>query len=672
MKFIKNIPLLMTILLVSLFSCNKEEESLSGLQGIVSFGGISLEFVPMGSPGERISGNSTWVHVFPSSADLIFTNKVTREQYTLEYNPNDFSAPYSITLPYGAYEYQSIVEGGIFSAFLPFEARGEFFLDSHNLEISLKAETEYGLVTLKDQYVEKASISNGDLESDLLENEDGDYWYMYVKGGTENHLVIKESFKGSTINRGLSVAANKHYNFVLKVNEGAAVITDLTMAPFELDEEEIIIGSNAKFFEENGTIKCPGASPGEKGIVNNHTYEAVDRALLIQRRDEGAELSCVCTSLVTDMSDMFNRIQKFNHPIGEWDVSNVINMNSMFYAAFAFNQPIGNWDVGKVMDMSNMFYFSGFNQPIGNWNVSNVKNMSNMFRAITGFNQPIGNWDVSNVTNLSGMFSEAYTFNQPIGNWDVSNVTDMSGMFYAVANFNQPIGKWNVSKVITMFGMFSRAASFNQPIGDWDVKNVNTMTAMFSYASSFNQPIGNWDVSNVTSMEHMFITNSFNQPIGNWNVRNVTNMRGMFLGAGSFNQSIGNWNVSNVTNMSDMFAAAKNFNQPIANWNVGNVKDMSYMFFHATNFNQPIGNWDVISVTNMNQMFEEANKFNQIIGAWDVSEVTNMSSMFLRAFKFNQDLSSWCVKNIPSEPDDFSISSAIIEFYKPIWGTCPD
>ena len=59
------------------------------------------------------------------------------------------------------------------------------------------------------------------------------------------------------------------------------------------------------FFNENGTIKCPDAKVGDKGIVNGKQYEAVDRDLLIRRRDEGADLTCVCTSLVTDMSTVF-------------------------------------------------------------------------------------------------------------------------------------------------------------------------------------------------------------------------------------------------------------------------------------------------------------------------------------------------------------------------------
>ena len=39
---------------------------------------------------------------------------------------------------------------------------------------------------------------------------------------------------------------------------------------------------------------------------------------------------------------------------------------------------------------------------------------------------------------------------------------------------------------------------------------------------------------------------------------------------------------------------------------------------------------------------------------------------------FNQDLTRWCVLNISEEPNVFSITSALTETNKPIWGTCPD
>ena len=318
----------------------------------------------------------------------------------------------------------------------------------------------------------------------------------------------------------------------------------------------------------------------------------------------------VVTTLVTNMSNLFNNCATFDQPIASWDVSNVTNMGGMFQRADSFNQPIENWDVSNVTNMSLMFDFAfGFNQPIGNWNVSNVTAMIDMFYLATSFNQPVGNWNVSNVTNMRGMFTAAFSFNQPIASWDVSNVTNMGGMFGDAQSFNQPIGNWDVSNVTLIGGMFGGASNFNQPIASWNVGSATNMSNMFANANSFNQPIGNWDVSNVTSMFGMFKNaSSFNQPIGNWDVSNVTDMGGeifqfdifggMFNGAAAFNQPIGNWNVSNVTNMSYMFLDATSFNQPIGNWNVSNVTNMESMFSGAqlstANYDATLIGWATI------------------------------------------------------------------------------
>jgi hypothetical protein len=82
-------------------------------------------------------------------------------------NPNDFSTPYSIQLPLGAYEFFSKTEVRIFSDFLPFEANGEFILDSQNIEIGLKGKTDYDLISVKNQFLDKASVSDGSIKTGL-------------------------------------------------------------------------------------------------------------------------------------------------------------------------------------------------------------------------------------------------------------------------------------------------------------------------------------------------------------------------------------------------------------------------------------------------------------------------------------------------------------------------
>ena len=302
------------------------------------------------------------------------------------------------------------------------------------------------------------------------------------------------------------------------------------------------------FLAPNGvTIRCPHAQIGEKGFVNGVEYEVVDRNLLLQRRDERADLTTLCVSQVTDMSQLFSGTS-FNQPIGNWDVSAVTNMTHMF-AQSAFNQPLEHWNVHNVTTMTSMFAETPFNQPIGDWDVSNVRNMAGMFYS-TPFNQPIGNWNVKNVTSMRSMFFLARDFNQPLGDWDVRNVRSMDRMFLST-QFNQPIGDWDVSSLQWMDAMFTRSP-FNQPIGNWNVSKVESMRLVFA-ESAFNQPLNQWDVSMVLNMGSMFRSSPFNQPIGNWDVSKVYDMARMFADS-SFDQFIGHWCVQEFSSEPSEFS----------------------------------------------------------------------------------------------------------------------
>ena len=86
------------------------------------------------------------------------------------------------------------------------------------------------------------------------------------------------------------------------------------------------------------------------------------------------------TSLITDMSGLFQHCYTFNDDISQWNVSAVTSMSQMFQYARMFNQPLDNWDVSSVTDMSEMFdCCKKFNQPLNSWNVGLVTNMKKMF-----------------------------------------------------------------------------------------------------------------------------------------------------------------------------------------------------------------------------------------------------------------------------------------------------
>jgi surface protein len=270
------------------------------------------------------------------------------------------------------------------------------------------------------------------------------------------------------------------------------------------------------YLSSNGiTIKAHSwASFGDVGTVNGKEYVVVDRETLQSMVSQNMDYSAVCTSLITDMTDIFYGRTK-NYNISSWDVGNVTKMYRMFYnSTLGVDHELNLWDVSKVVNMSNMFERSNFNGYIYAWDTSSVTNMSSMFSRAYSFNQSIANWNTSSVADMSYMFYSAYNFNQPVKDWDVSSVTTMSYMFYIASYFNQPVGNWDVSSVTTMSYMFYSASDFNQPIANWNTSSVADMTGMFYNAYDFNQNISSWCVSNITSPAQF----SLNSPLSESNM----------------------------------------------------------------------------------------------------------------------------------------------------------
>ena len=412
------------------------------------------------------------------------------------------------------------------------------------------------------------------------------------------------------------------------------------------------------YLDSNGvTVKCPTANVSDTAVINGKQYIVVDEQTLRTRVNNGSDVSCVCTSKVTNMSLLFKDKSTFNGDISTWDTSNVVNMQKMFQSATSFigtstlsSDVLSYWDTSSVNDMSYMFsYAASFTGQLSSWDTSNVSATNEMFRSAHSFDGNIGTWDVSKVTNMYYMFQDAKKFNGDLSSWNVSSVKNMEGMFYMAIVYNNPMTQWDVSSVTNMKDFLHRAHLFNGSL----FTNSNT-------------------TASVTTMENMFKdANSFNQPIGGWNTSSVTDMRSMFLEANAFNQPIGNWDTSNVTRMEGMFNNADNFNQDIGNWDTSKVTNMYSMFRLNSGFNKDIGNWDTSSVTNFSYMFNSATAFNQDIGRWNTANATNMTKMFRTASAFNQDLSGWCVPNISSLPDNFKAQSPLTNDNTPVWGTCP-
>lgn len=228
---------------------------------------------------------------------------------------------------------------------------------------------------------------------------------------------------------------------------------------------------------------------------------------------------------------------------------------------------LGDIDTSAITDMSELFYkierkdFSG----IESWDVSNVTDMSEMFSGCKNFNQPLGNWNVSSVTDMYMMFAGCDNFNQPLNNWNVSNVTDMREMFVFCANFNQPLDNWlinnpNADKIINEiygYGTFEKARATIKPINGKYHPKYKWQLKLLTLDNSVN--LGDIDTSAITDMSELFYESERKDFSGieNWDVSSVTDMSDMFRGCENFNQPLNNWDVSNVTNMSMMFYNCK-------------------------------------------------------------------------------------------------------------------
>ena len=241
---------------------------------------------------------------------------------------------------------------------------------------------------------------------------------------------------------------------------------------FKHSLSEISLEIFDNFIIENGTCKCPDADIGEIEVLNGIEYTAVDDTT-IRTEIVNGNIN-LCTTFVTDMSELFLNNTSFNSDIGFWDTSSVTDMRSMFNSATTFNQDIGNWNTSSVTNMDGMFFDAiSFNQNIGSWNTTAVTNMNQMFDKATFFNNGgnsnIFNWDTSSVTNMNGMFAYAKAFNQDIGNWNTSAVASGGTvvMFYNATSFNQDLTDWCVSNITSEPSNFSSNSALtnaNKPV----------------------------------------------------------------------------------------------------------------------------------------------------------------------------------------------------------------
>lgn len=385
---------------------------------------------------------------------------------------------------------------------------------------------------------------------------------------------------------------------------------------------------------------------GEIGTLNVDGYTIVDETMLREivngTSNLGLTVDQICTTRVTNMSNLFKDKTEFNGDITKWDTTNVTNMSSMFENATSFNSPINNFVTSSVTDMTNMFKNAIlFNQVIL-FETESVQDMSSMFHNASAFNQLL-KFDTRNVEKMNNMFNGANSYNQ-ITTFNLPIVKELKSMFQNNLIFNSELNL--TTHEITV----NNSGTINDESDDIiTIKHFLSTTAdMFNNAIEFNQPL-------------------------NFDTERVSDMSGMFNNAIHFNGEL-TLNTSNVQTMANMFYNSQDFNQSITSFDTQRVDDMSNMFKYAQSFDSNISNWDVSSVINMSNMFYNAAVFDQNISNWDTSSVENMDNMFQYAYKFNQDLNGLCLEFVLEEPINFFLRTDLWEeFNKPSqWGiVCP-
>ena len=68
--------------------------------------------------------------------------------------------------------------------------------------------------------------------------------------------------------------------------------------------------SSSNIYFENGTCKCPNATVGDTAVINGTTYTAVNNSTIVGQISAGNYN--LCTTLITDMSELFKNNSSFN------------------------------------------------------------------------------------------------------------------------------------------------------------------------------------------------------------------------------------------------------------------------------------------------------------------------------------------------------------------------
>ena len=472
-------------------------------------------------------------------------------------------------------------------------------------------------------------------------------------------IEVSKSMNGTVNNMGDSIMKGSSWfsNANIEKEEVTSIVTkdnlEIPTSAIEYwDASEAEDGSVIAYAEDdgsgNGTYKVTIA--GQGGIIANP-----DSSYLFYGRSsidgfaslESVDLTYLDTSLVTDMSYMFNYcISLTNLNISSFDTSNVTDMRSMFAFSGIVTVDLSSFNTSKLR------YLGGTRTSDNTGSYGMFANCENLISV------DLSNFDTSNVVSLNSLFYGCDNLTSVIfgENFVTSKVTNMALMFMFCENLQDlNLSGFDTSKVTDMNHMFCNCFSIaNLDIYHFNTANVINMEYMFSDCNTITSlNLSSWDTSNVTSMYGMFrgCENLVNLNITGFNTRKVTDMSYMFQYDSHLSYvDVSSFNTERVIDMAGMFYSCGDlYGIDVSKWHAPKVTDTHNMFSGCHNLTYlNLKNWETSSLDTMYEMFYGCSSLIELdVSGLNTSKVDSMDGLFYDCENIiSLDLSNWDTSNV--------------------------
>ena len=291
------------------------------------------------------------------------------------------------------------------------------------------------------------------------------------------------------------------------------------------------------------------------------------------------------TTLVTNMSNMFNGALLFNQNIRFWSIISVTNMTNMLSGATAFAAAYGTITGYAETPLSIFFLF----RPSTKQELINAVNAWTsrvQWQEVTDYPQ----WHVGS-TNTDASGTSATTVTS-------SNNTHNSESRIKFQHISTTAFTLNFDYIVSSEARYDFFRFFQSKDEGTSVRKLNEAGFITGTYSSGSTALtaGTYTFEFAYYKDYSVHSGNDNVQVSNINIGNT---------AAYNNVSISDWNTSLITDMSALFKDKITFNDDISRWEVDAVTTMANMFQGASAFNQNISGWSVSNVTNSTEIFTD-------------------------------------------------------------------